>query len=54
MPPAAVGSRAVHATEQVHPFDALQPQATPHVQVAVQEPFVAQVQAVSFVLMVMV
>lgn len=39
---------------QVHTVEALQPQATPQVQVAVQAQFVPQVQAVSFALMVMV
>jgi hypothetical protein len=38
----------------VHTFDALQPHATPQVQVAVQAQLVAQVQAVSLVSMVMV
>lgn len=50
----ALGSHAVHASEQVHTFEALHPQAAPQVQVAVQEQFVVQVQAASFALMVMV
>ena len=46
--------KAVHSAEQLHTPAELHPQATPHVQVGVQAQFVPQVQAVSFVLLVMV